>query len=332
MCGEDVRPIRVVWSNRDGERGVWGLAQVPGPRRRAWIGRAPRPEGVRARPHVPRIVGSIVTVQAQSMGTRGEVGWWGCEDWKIRRKMGGGEANEVKEEREGQVPPPPPTPPPPSPTARPPKRGKGGKATNGPTGKKRKQFEWDSDAESDDPACSFSSSFDEDSLPQKKNPPRGHRGELHKVLALPPMGPWGAHRSCVGRRHRTSQGPKYGTRFARGAPFGGVGCVLCHGRLAAVQLATPAAIRRGPSSPKPRHVGVVCWPSCWPPRCTRWGCDMTAPRAKGRRPSRTSQCTRGVWLAGGVTVASPTMGPGASCSNHMVSASGGCRTTAPFRR
>ena len=40
----------------------------------------------------------------------GEVGLLGCEDAGLWREMGGGEAREVKEEREGaSIPPPPPT-------------------------------------------------------------------------------------------------------------------------------------------------------------------------------------------------------------------------------
>ena len=44
----------------------------------------------------------------------GEVGWFGCEDAGLWRGMGGGEAREVKEEREGASTTITPNPPPPS--------------------------------------------------------------------------------------------------------------------------------------------------------------------------------------------------------------------------
>ena len=65
------RVCRLERQGRGQERGVRGLVQAPRPRRRALVGRAPRLEGVGARPPMLGAPGPIKALQAQSMGTLG---------------------------------------------------------------------------------------------------------------------------------------------------------------------------------------------------------------------------------------------------------------------
>ena len=125
VCGDHVRPVRVVWSDKDGERsvGLGGLhkllAQDP------TLGLAVL-RGLKEWEHgrqCSELWGPSKPYKPTQWAHLGEVGWLGCEDAGLRRGMGGGEAREVKEEREGASttthPNPPPTskpkPPPPPP-------------------------------------------------------------------------------------------------------------------------------------------------------------------------------------------------------------------------
>ena len=173
MCGDDVCPIRVVRSDNNGKKSVGlgslhkVLAQDPA------LGLAGL-RGLKEWEHgrmCSKLWSPWRPYKPSQWVHLAEVGWLGCEDGRIWREMGGGEAKGVKEEREGAsttttpTPPPPPSPTPPPP----PKTSKGGKAT---TGKKRKKlFESDLDDESEHPASSSSSSSGEDSHPPKKKAP-----------------------------------------------------------------------------------------------------------------------------------------------------------------
>ena len=95
------------------ERGVGGAPQAHRPRPRAWAGRAPRLEGVEHGRQCSELWGPWRPYKPTSWAHLGEVGWLGCEDAGLWRGMGGGEAREVKEEREGASTTTTPNPPPP---------------------------------------------------------------------------------------------------------------------------------------------------------------------------------------------------------------------------
>ena len=158
VCGDDVRPIRVVWRDKDGERSVGlgglhkllahdpalGLAMLRG--LKEWEhGRQCAEVWGPWRPYKPT-----------SRAHFGEVGWLGCDDTALCQWMGGAEGREVKEEREGAS----------TTTTTPPLQ-----ALATPPPPKRKRLEWDSDAECDNPASSSSSSSAKDTPPPEQEPP-----------------------------------------------------------------------------------------------------------------------------------------------------------------
>ena len=102
VCKDDVRPVRVVWSDKNGERsvGLGGLnkllAQDPA------LGLAVL-RGLKEWEHGRQCLelwGPSRPYKLTSWAHLGEVVWLGCEDVGLWRGMGGGEAREVKEERE----------------------------------------------------------------------------------------------------------------------------------------------------------------------------------------------------------------------------------------
>ena len=180
MCGDDVRPLRVMWGEKDGERSVgWGglhtvLAGDLALRLTVLRGLKEWEHGCTC----SDLWGPSQPYKPSQWAQVAEVDWLEYEDGRTWGEMGGGEVKEVKEEREGakttpkpqrqtplqaQAPPPPP------------QKGKGGKGTTRSTKKKSKRFELDSHIECEHAASSFSSSIDEDSPPQKNPLPERQR-------------------------------------------------------------------------------------------------------------------------------------------------------------
>ena len=84
--GHYVRPIRVVWSDKDGEKSEGlGLHKLLAEDPRAWVGRAPRREGVGARPHVLGVVGPM---EAPSLVNGHTLRRW--VGWDVRTGIFGG--------------------------------------------------------------------------------------------------------------------------------------------------------------------------------------------------------------------------------------------------
>ena len=140
-----MRPIRVVRSDKNGERsvGLGGLHKL--------LAHDPAlelavPRGLKGRKHsrlCAELWGPSRPYKPTSRAHLGKVGWLGCEDQALWRGMGGGEGREVKEERGGgkhhHHPPPPPSPRPPPKKARakpppppPPQSGSGSSRTRTP--------------------------------------------------------------------------------------------------------------------------------------------------------------------------------------------------------
>ena len=102
MYGDDVRPVRVVWSVKDGERsvGLGGLhtllAQDPA------LGLAVL-RGLKEWEHGRQCskLGPLRPYKPCQWAHLGQVGWLQCEDAGLWWAMGGRVAKEVKEEREG---------------------------------------------------------------------------------------------------------------------------------------------------------------------------------------------------------------------------------------
>ena len=178
VCGDDVRPVRVVWSDKDGEWsvGLGGLhkllAHDPAVVRDVL-------RGLKEWEHARRCAelwGPSRPYKATSWAHLGAVGWLGCEDGALWRGMGDGEGREVKEEREGASTTTTTTTTPPCKPKAPPKKDKG--KARAP---KRKWWESDSDAGSDNPASISSSSTDEATPP----PPPQQETPLPKSKAVP---------------------------------------------------------------------------------------------------------------------------------------------------
>ena len=143
VCGDDVHIVRVMWSDKDGERSVGSgglhklLAHYPA------LGMAVLhvlKEWKHGR-QCAELWGPSRPYKPTSWAHLGEVGCLGCEDGALWRGMGGGEGKEVKEEREGAstattptTPPSKPKPPPKKKTrAKPaPQSGSGGSRTRTP--------------------------------------------------------------------------------------------------------------------------------------------------------------------------------------------------------
>ena len=115
VCGDDVRPVRVVWSDKHGERSV-GLGELHKLlAQHAALGLAVlrRLKEYKHGRQCSELWGPSRPYKPTSWAHLGEVGWLGCEDAGLWRGMGGGEAREVKEEREGARTTTTPNPPPP---------------------------------------------------------------------------------------------------------------------------------------------------------------------------------------------------------------------------
>ena len=178
--------------------------------------------------------------------------------------------------------------------------------------------------------------------PLKRTPQLIIRGvDLHEVLGLLHMGPWGALRPCGVRRYGTNRGPSHGARLARG-PGRGRGPPALRG-LAAAQLATPAAPRCGVSRPGPWRIGALvrspdrpsgsldavdggatCW--CSGPQ------DEGVACTPGCTGGGLAGCTGGASFVGGGNTALPATGLWAGCSTRGISTGGGCRTIVAMRR
>ena len=174
-----MRPVRVVWSDKDGERsvGLGGLHKllVHDPALGLAVLR-----GLKEWEHgsqCAELWGPLRPYKPPSWAQLGEVGWLGCYDGALWRGIGGGEGREVNEQGEGASTTTTPKPPPPPPSPRPPPKKSKGKAPAPIPAPKRKRFESDSDAGSDNPASSSSSSSGEDTPPPPtRNPPPKVKG------------------------------------------------------------------------------------------------------------------------------------------------------------
>ena len=117
VCGVHFCPVRVVWSDKDGERSVRLrglnklLAQEPALGLDVLGGLKEWEHGRRC----SEVWGPSRPYKPTQWAHLGE-GWLGCEDAGLWRGMVGGEAKEVKKEREeastSSPPPPKPKPPP----------------------------------------------------------------------------------------------------------------------------------------------------------------------------------------------------------------------------
>ena len=141
VYGDNVHPIYVVWSHKDGERSLgFGtlhqlLAQDP------VLGLTVL-RGLKEWEHgrmCCELWGSSRPYKPSQWAHFAAVGWLGCEGGRIWRQMKVGRQRKEKQESEGASTTTTPIPPPPSPSP-PPKRGKGGKATIWATRTKRKRL------------------------------------------------------------------------------------------------------------------------------------------------------------------------------------------------
>ena len=112
MCGYDIRPIRVVWSNQDGEGnvGLRGLHKVLTQDAALWLVMLSGLKDWEYGPMCSELWGPLQPYKPSQWAHLAEVGWSGCEDGGSGGRWEVGRQRRLRRKGTGQAPPPTPPP------------------------------------------------------------------------------------------------------------------------------------------------------------------------------------------------------------------------------